>query len=118
MSPSDPRGALLRAFDAHAEAFFAECAQSVEQDARLARGDVERLTDLAGAMAAGLADWGRRIDRLDVARHRAFDEARAGRRVLEGVFDEVLAPGAWRVLAAAFDLAGSAAHSPAPGAAA
>ncbi len=118
MFPPDPRGTLLRAFDAHAQAFRAEAAQSAEQGARLAGGDVARLTDLAGAVAAGLADWSRRIDRLDVARHRPFDEARAARQILEGVFDESLAPGAWRVLAAAFQLAGSPAHSAAPGAAA
>jgi hypothetical protein len=37
-----------------------------------------------------------------------LDPHRAGRLVLESVFDEVLSPEAWRVLAAAFALAMSA----------
>ena len=112
MIPSDRRGDLLRAFDAHAEAFLAASAQGVELGARLARGDVARLTDLAGAMAASLADWGRRVERFDLARRAVFDETRAAALVLESVFDELLTPDAWRVLAAAFDLARSPAGRP------
>jgi len=94
MSLIDPRGALLRAFDAHVEAFTAPV-------------ETARLTDLAAAVAADLADWSKRLERLDVGRSAPFDAGRAAALGLESVFDEVLTPDAWRVLAAAFELVAS-----------
>jgi hypothetical protein len=105
MSLSDPRGALLHAFDAHAQAFSADAADRGELGARLSHGEIAHLTDLAGALAASLADWRRRVEPLDLARRAVFDEGRAGTLVLESVFDDLLTPDAWRVLSAAFDLA-------------
>lgn len=105
MFPSNRRGDLLRAFDAHAGAFVAASGRSIDLGARLAAGDVAALTGLADALAASLADWGRRLEGLDPARRGAFDETRAASLLLESVFDEVLTPAAWRVLAAALELA-------------
>ncbi|MDQ2859596.1 MAG: hypothetical protein M3T55_02490 [Pseudomonadota bacterium] len=94
MPPTDPRGVLLRAFDAHAAAFAAS-------------GDTACLARLAAALAANLADWGERLDRLEVGRRAPFDPGRAAALVLESVFDEALTPDAWRVLAAAIGLVAS-----------
>jgi hypothetical protein len=105
MSLIDPRGRLLSAFDAHAGAFLAASAEGVELGGRLAQEEIAHLTDLAGAMAVSLAQWRRRVERLDLARRATFDEARAGALILESVFDGLLTPYAWRVLSAALDLA-------------
>jgi len=94
MPPTDSRGELLRAFDAHAQAFAAP-------------GEIARLTGLAAALAASIADWNGRLDRLDVGRCAPFDADRATALVLESVFDEVLTPAAWRVLAAAVEIVAS-----------
>jgi hypothetical protein len=105
MALSDPRGALLHAFDAQAEAFSAMSADRAELGAGLSRGEIAQLTGLAGALAANLAEWRRILRPLDLAGRIAFDEERAGILLLESVFDDLLTPEAWRVLRAAFDLA-------------
>jgi hypothetical protein len=105
MSLTDPRGELLHAFDAHAAAFSAAAADRAELGGPLSQGEIAHLTGLAGAIAASLADWRRRLEPLGLARRIAFEEARAGALVLESVFDDLLTPGAWRVLGAALDLA-------------
>ena len=107
MFPSDRRGDLLRAFDAHAGALIAASGRSIDLGARLAAGDVTGLTGLAGALAASLADWGRRLEGLDLTRRGAYDETRAASLLLESVFDEALTPAAWRVLAAAVEIVAS-----------
>jgi len=105
MSVADPRGQRLHAFDAHAQAFLSHAAEGAQLGARLSRGEIAQLTDLAGAIAASLAEWRRRVEPLDLARQIAFDDERAGALVLESVFDDLLTPPAWRVLSAALDLA-------------
>ncbi|MEO8927569.1 MAG: hypothetical protein ABI306_10455 [Caulobacteraceae bacterium] len=105
MPHTDPRGALIRAFDAHSRAFVEGAGARIERGRRLAQGDVAHLTDLAEAVAAALTHWRRIVEALDLAPAAAFDTGRAGALVLESVFDDLLAPDAWRVLAAAFDLA-------------
>jgi hypothetical protein len=105
MSLADPRGQRLHAFDAHAQAFMAAAAEGAQLGAHLSRGEIAHLTDLAGAIAASLAEWLRRLEPLDLARRTPFDNERAGAPVLESVFDDLLTPAAWRVLSAAFDLA-------------
>jgi hypothetical protein len=106
MFVADPRGQRLHAFDAHAQTFLVAAAESAEHGARLSRREIAHLTDLAGAIAASVAEWLRRVEPLDLARRIAFDDERAGALVLESVFDDLLTPAAWRVLSAAFDLAG------------
>ncbi|MGI9170222.1 MAG: VOC family protein [Caulobacteraceae bacterium] len=101
----DPAIDPIHALDAHVEAFVAEAIEGVELGGRLARDDVARLSRLAAVLAAGLADWRGALDALEVAPRAGFDERRAGALLLESVFDDLLAPAAWRVLAAALDLA-------------
>ena len=105
MVPADIDGERLSALDAQVEAFSTACASRIELGARLARDDVAHLAGLAGAIAVSLADWGRRIEGLEVGRRAAFDDTRARALVLESVCDEILTPEAWRVLAAALDRA-------------
>jgi hypothetical protein len=100
-SPTDPRGVLLHAFDAHAAAFT----QAFPGHARGARRDLDTLTDLADAIVASLAFWGRLCERLDLAREPGRGWGQAGALLLENLFDDVLVPEAWRVLRAAVDLA-------------
>ncbi len=56
---------------------------------------------LAAAVGAMEADSGQ----LPLPAGARFESPRAARLLLESVFDELLAPPAWRVLAAAVDLA-------------
>lgn len=74
MPQSDPRRDPLRAFDAHAGAFIVASGRSLDLGARLAANDITVLAGLAGALAASLADWARRLEGLDLARRGAFDE--------------------------------------------
>jgi hypothetical protein len=96
MPTPDPRGQRLRVFDASADA-MTECGQSRETS-------VAAIWDLAGALVDSLAAWAPIIDRLDGARDRRFEASRAGRLVIECVFDELFDAPACRVLAAAFAL--------------
>lgn len=105
MSSSDPRGARLHTLDAQGEAFVAAFAGRGEAGPSVARGDIETLAALAHAIAHDLALWRPLVQRLDLARDGDFDTRRAGALILETVFDELLEPHAWRVLAAALDLA-------------
>ncbi|MGI9168998.1 MAG: hypothetical protein ACR2FH_02310 [Caulobacteraceae bacterium] len=100
----DPALDPIHVFDAHVEAFVAEAADSVERGGSLARDDVGRLSGLAVNLATALADWRGLLNALEVPPRAAFDERRAGALLLESVFDDLLAPAAWRVLAAALDL--------------
>ncbi|HEY5288516.1 MAG TPA: hypothetical protein VIJ59_00655 [Caulobacteraceae bacterium] len=58
--------------------------------------------NLAETIARGLKDWGVLLDRLSLGRR--LDPSRAGVIILEAVFDELLEPVAWRVLADIFAL--------------
>lgn len=102
-----PRAHLLHAFDGYSRDFAAHCAERIEDGDRLARAEIEALSDLAGDLAAAANGWGAAVGRLDLARVASFDPRRAGTLILETVFDEVLSPDAWRVLAAALELAQS-----------
>ena len=101
----DSRGAALAAFDASAREFSAECAARHEAGAAQAACDTHRLAALAERLADDVAAWGRIVNELDVARQTPLAPNRAGQLVAETVFDEVLDPGAVRVLTAALDLA-------------
>lgn len=105
MTLSDPRGDRLRALDAAREAFVDACAGRFEAGRAAALAEAETLGALAGAIAQSLASWRTVFRRLDLAGEVAFDPDRAGALVLEAVFDGLLEPCAWRVLAGALDLA-------------
>ncbi|MBA3812681.1 MAG: hypothetical protein H0X27_13760 [Caulobacteraceae bacterium] len=106
MTNSDPRADRLRALDALREAFVEACAERFEGGGGVAGSEIEVLAALSGAIAESVASWGRLLRRLDFAREGALDPRRAGALVLEAVFDDLVEPHAWRVLAAALDLAG------------
>lgn len=94
----DPAANLLRDLDASIGDLRDVCIERFEAGGAVANAEVVALTALAGAIARSLADW------RDLARTLEFaaplDPRRAGALVLESVFDEILAPDAWRVLAA------------------
>ena len=105
-SPS-ARSALLHAFDHSAADLAADRARRLEAGRAVAREEIDALTALAGAINRNVREWDARLAPLDL--DHGFDARRAGTLILETVFDEVLSPEAWRVLAAALDLAESAA---------
>jgi hypothetical protein len=107
MSETDPRGAALRAFDQAAAGFVRRCANDHCVGAVEALADVERLHTLGRRLAHDLADWSQAVSDLDLARRDGLRRERAAPLLIEGVFDEVLAPEACAVLAAAVALAGS-----------
>ncbi len=72
---------------------------------RIARLETELLWRLAGCIATAVAEWATIVEDLDVARQRQLDPAESASLVLECVFDPILEPQAWRVLAAALPLA-------------
>ncbi len=101
----DPRGELLRRFDIAAAAFASHCRDRAPGGAAIARSDTNLLWRLASAIAAALGEWTQLTDGLDLARSAPLDSRLTADLVLEVVFDPVLEPGAWRVLAAALALA-------------
>jgi hypothetical protein len=101
----DARAHLLRALDAHLADFAQETQSRIQAGRAIAEADSEILTHLAGTIASSLHSWRQLVDRLDIARAAAFDPVWAGQCLLESVFEPVLAPSAWRVLAAALPLA-------------
>jgi hypothetical protein len=105
MTASDLRGATLRAFDNHAHDFTRECATRYETGAALAAGEIDRLAALADRVASDIAAWSKTINELEMSRHGAFQPVCVGQSILECAFDDLLAPAATRVLAAALDLA-------------
>ena len=78
------------------------CVESFEAGGNLAEHELCVLSDLAETIARGLKDWGVLLDRLSLGRR--LDPSRAGVIILEAVFDELLEPVAWRVLADIFAL--------------
>jgi hypothetical protein len=105
-SPS-PSGALLHAFDAEAAALLDEREATIEAGRFEARREVLALGDLAKAIARAASEWRDLVAPLELA--SPYDPTRAGDLILETVFDEVLDPAAWRVLAGAVALAGGSA---------
>lgn len=104
MTNSDLPGDRLRALDAARQAFVDACAGRFEAGGGMAAGEVETLSALSRAISHSVASWGRLFRRLDLAVDGVFDARRAGQLVLEAVFDDLVEPRAWGVLAAAFDL--------------
>ncbi len=99
------RTGLLRAFDASSGDFIDDAAARFERGAGLAERDLQRLADLAERLVSDLTAWRLALAKLDVASEVELSCRRAGRILIESVFDEALTPPASRLLAAAFDLA-------------
>ena len=78
------------------------CVEGFEAGGNLAEHELCGLSDLADAIARGLDEWAILLDRLSLGRR--LDLGRAGGIILEAVFDELLEPVAWRVLADIFAL--------------
>jgi hypothetical protein len=81
----------------------AACAERAPMGWRIARIDCAILRELAQAIRASVMIWADISADLDLAMARPFDHDRAARLVAETVFDDLLEPGAWRVLSAALD---------------
>ena len=107
MPPPSPRVALLHAFDADAAALLDERDATIEAGRFEARREIEALGDLAKAIARAALEWRDLVAPLELA--SPYDATRAGDLILETVFDEILDPAAWRVLAGAVALAGGSA---------
>jgi hypothetical protein len=102
---ADIRTQRLHAVDGHCADFIADCVRRGEAGRVIARADLELLMDLARLIGLGVRSWASIFARLDLAAAADFDRHRAAALVLETVFDELLEPPAWRVLAAGVDLA-------------
>jgi hypothetical protein len=92
----------LREFDACAQELRQACVERFEAGGAVAAAEIETLTRLSRTLVGNVGQWRSLAGDLDLCER--FDADRAGRLVLESVFDEVLSPEAWRLLAAAFAL--------------
>ena len=79
--------------------FEQACAERFEGGRQIARAEIDALVHLADRVGKDMAAWSDAAMRLDVSLSRSFDPRRAAVLVLESVFDEVLTPEAWRLLA-------------------
>ena len=76
-----------------------------EAGAGLASRDIQRLSSLAERLGREVMAWSGALRDLEGAAASPMEPRRAGRLLIESVFDEVLIPEATRVLAAALALA-------------
>ena len=90
----------LRDFDTSAHELRQACLERFDGGGAVAAAEIKTLTRLSETIVDHVGQWCCLTDDLDLA--EPLDRHRAGRLVLESVFDEVLSPEAWRVLAAAF----------------
>jgi hypothetical protein len=105
MQPSpDPRGKVLHSFDGFAADFSRESAARFAAGRATAAADLAALLDLARDLAADVRSWTDFVGRLGVAAAGGLAPRRAADMVLETVFEEVLTPAAWRLLATAVEL--------------
>lgn len=103
-SSPDPRGKVLQSFAGYAADFSRESGTRVAAGRDTAAADLAVLMDLARDLAADVRSWIGFLDRLGVASPGGLAPRRAVDLVLETVFEEVLTPAAWRVLATAVEL--------------
>lgn len=94
--------APIRRFDASTSDLAGRCREDFETGHLVADEEIRGLADLAQAIGRGLVEWRGISASLELA--APLDARRAGTIVIETVFDEVLAPDAWRVLSYAFEL--------------
>ncbi len=105
MLQPDSRAAALQSLTALAREFGEDAASRFERGERLADRDTRRLDVLAVALAADLKRWSAALEGLEVALETRLAPRRAGRLLIESVFDDVLTPAATRLLSASLDLA-------------
>jgi hypothetical protein len=104
------RSAALREYDHATAAYLRDCASRAPAGRSIGETDIAALRELAQGVAEATRAWTTPFERLDLARSlggrhpAAIEPKRAGALILESVFDELVDPGAWRVLAAALDL--------------
>ena len=104
MHSIDPRGSDLRAFDTLAGELSRHYAIRFEAGGSLASRDIQRLGVLAERIGREVMAWRGAVRDLEAAAAAPLEPRRAGRLLIESVFDEVLIPEATRVLAAALAL--------------
>ena len=85
----------------HERDYAALCASRCDGGRRIAALDCRVLGEIALAIRGSVMIWADLFEGLDLAPCAPFDSARAAVLVAESVFDEVLEPAAWRVLASA-----------------
>jgi len=100
----DPRGKALHSFDGYRADFVAECRSGAMAGGAIALADLDLLLDLTRDLAADVRSWADLAGRLELAASGRLAPRRAADIVLETVFEEVLTPSAWRVLASALEL--------------
>jgi hypothetical protein len=103
MDMADPHGRRLREYDAWAEELADYFRAETEAGGAMAAGEAAALMGLAEAIRAAVAAWAVPLRRMHAA--RPLDPRRAAALVAETVFDEILIAPAWRLLAAALELA-------------
>lgn len=105
MQSSDSRRSDLRAFDALAGELSHHYGARFEGGGSLASRDIQRLSILAERLSREVMAWSGAVRDLEGAAAGPLEPRRAGRLLVESVFDDALIPEATRVLAAALALA-------------
>jgi hypothetical protein len=105
MHSIDTRGSDLRAFATVAGELSHHYRGRFEAGADLASRDIQRLSALAERLGREVMAWSGAVSDLEASAARPLEPRRAGRLLIESVFDEALIPEATRVLAAALALA-------------
>ena len=95
----------MSALDDYCRDFVEQARRTTEGGEYLARREIEGLANLADHVVRSLGHWRDSAARFDLALRAPLDVPQAARAVVETVFDDVLAPEATRVFAAAIDLA-------------
>lgn len=101
MKTIDRQGDDLRRYDSRLAQFIGDPAH----DRSLADEDAVTLADMADAIAAAVLVWAGIAQRLQLRRAAPLDQLRAGRLIIECVFDELLDGDSLGVLDASFSLA-------------
>jgi len=86
----------LRALNDSVAELTAHCVDTFDAGRGVADEELRSLETLAQAIRRALGEWRTLTSDLELA--KPLDAGRAGALVLETVFDEALAPPAWRVL--------------------
>jgi hypothetical protein len=104
MHSIDSRGSDLRAFDTVAGELSHHYGARLEAGGSLADRDIRRLSMLAERLGREVMAWSGAVRGLEAGAAGPLEPRRAGRLLIECVFDEALIPEATRVLAAALAL--------------
>ena len=98
------RTAQLAQFDACVADFADHARSEYQAGAHAAAQDAASLADLADQITQSLHTWNPLLLRLEIARSRPLQRDRDMALLLEGLFDDLLEPLAWRLLVAAVEL--------------